>query len=186
MPELVRCKPCGYVSPKGALRRVCPACGAALSAFEPYQDRVSASRRRILNLDLHPILVHAPQTFATLLPGLAAASMLFPTFHSAELHVLVCSTTVVLPVSVVGAILSGLIDGKAKFKRLGVPLVMRKIIIGVSLLVISSVNAAIVLVGGLVESTGAVVLSLGAGSLVCAVLLGTAGKKLILPILPGR
>ena len=186
MPEFVRCKPCGYVSRKGVLRRVCPACGAALSAFEPYEDRVSAARRFILNLDLHPILVHAPQTFATFLPGLAVVGMLFPSLYSAELRAVVCFTALVLPVSVVGAILSGLIDGKVKFKRLGVPLVVRKIVIGACLLIISTVNAAIVLVGGFQDGTRPLVLSLGAASLVCAVLLGAAGKKLILPILPGR
>lgn len=186
MSEFVRCKPCGYVSRKGALRRVCPACGAALSAFEPYEDRVSAGRRFILNLDLHPILVHAPQTFATFLPGLAVVAMLFPTFYSAELLAVVCLTAFVLPVSVVGAILSGLIDGKVKFKRLGVPLVVRKIVIGACLLIISTVNAAIIFVGGFQDGTRPLVLSLGVASLVCAVLLGAAGKKLIIPILPGH
>ena len=88
----------------------------------PNEDRVSAARRFILNLDLHPILVHAPQTFATFLPGLAVVAMLLPALYSAELRAVVCFTALVLPVSVVGAILSGPIDGKVKFKRLGVPL----------------------------------------------------------------
>ena len=186
MSEFVRCKPCGYVSRKGALRRVCPACGAGLSAFEPYEDRVSARRRLILSLDLHPILVHAPQTFATLLPGLALVAMLFPAFYSAELCAVVCFTSLVLPVSVVGAIVSGLIDGKVKFKRLGVPLVVRKIIVGACLLIVSTLNAAIIVVGGFQDGTRPLVVSLGVASLVCAVLLGTSGKNLILPILPGR
>ena len=186
MPEFVRCKPCGYVSRKDALRRVCPACGAALSAFEPYEDRVSAARRLILNLDLHPILVHAPQTFAAFLPGLVAVAMLFPSLYPAELRAVVCFTALVLPLSVIGAILSGLLDGKVKFKRLGVPLVVRKIVIGACLLMISTVNGAIVLAGGFQDGTRLLVLSLGVASLVCAVLLGVTGKKLILPILPGR
>ncbi|HYW78347.1 MAG TPA: hypothetical protein VE890_02185 [Thermoguttaceae bacterium] len=186
MSEFVRCKPCGYIARKGTLRRVCPACGAALSAFEPYEDRVSASRRLVLSLDLHPILVHAPQTFATFLPGLAAVAMLFPAFYPAELRAVVCFQAFILPVSVVGAILSGLIDGKLKFKRLGVPLVVRKVLVGTGLLVVSTVNAAIVFVDGFQDGTRLVVLLLGVASLVCAVLLGTTGKKLIIPILPGR
>ncbi len=175
MPEFVRCKPCGYVSQKSALRRVCPACGAALSAFEPYEDRVSGTRRTILNLDLHPFLVHAPQTFATFLPGLAAVAMLFPKLYSAQLHAVVCFTALIRPVSVVGAILSGLIDGKVKFKRLGVPLVLRKIFIGVCLLVVSTVNAAIILRDGFQDGTRPLVLSLGVASLVCAGI--TASEK---------
>ena len=186
MPEFMRCKPCGYISRKDALRRVCPACGAPLTAFEPYEDRVSAARRSILNLDLHPILVHAPQTFATLLPGLVMVAMLFPGFYANELNAVVCFTSLILPLSVVGAIVSGLIDGKVKFKRLGVPLVMLKMVAGACLLLLSIVNAAIVLVGGFQASVRPFVLVLGAASFLCAVLLGHTGKKLILPILPGR
>ena len=185
MSQLVRCRPCGYVVRKDALRRVCPACGAALSAFQPYEDRVSAARRFILNLDLHPILVHSPQTFAALLPGLAVVAMLFPAFYSTELNALVCFTTLILPVSVVGAISSGLIDGKVKFKRLGVPLVVRKIVIGACLLISSIVSAAIVLLGGFQDGTRLLVLLLGVASLACAVLLGLNGKRLIRPIMPG-
>ncbi len=186
MPELVRCKPCGYVSRKDALRSVCPACGAPLSAFEPYEDRISATRRSVLNLDLHPILVHAPQTFATLLPVLAAVTISFPALYSDELSAVACFTAIVLPLSVVGAILSGLIDGKMKFKRLTTPLLIRKIILGASLLIISGVNATIIILGGFQGGTKSVVLLLGIASFICAVLLGLTGKRLIIPILPGR
>lgn len=186
MPELVRCKPCGYVSRKDALKGVCPACGASLKAFEPYEDRVSARRRLILSLDMHPILVHTPQTFATFLPALAVFALLFPGFYSAELSAVICFAALFLPVTVVGAILSGLIDGKMKFKRLTTPLVVRKIIIGTSLLIVSAANAAVILVSGFHDTARILVLSLGAASFVCAVLLGTFGKKLILPILPGH
>jgi len=186
MPELVRCKPCGYVMRKDKLRRVCLACGAGVRAFEPYKDRVSARRRFILDLDLHPILVHAPQTFATLLPGLATVAMLFPAFYPAELGAVVCFSALILPLGVVGAILSGLIDGKVKLKRLSTPLVVQKIAAGTCLLGVSGANAAVVLVGGLAPGTMPWVLGLAVASFACAVVLGHTGKKLILPILPGR
>jgi hypothetical protein len=186
MPELVRCKPCGYVCPKSSLRQVCPACAASLAAFEPYEDRVSAKRRWFLSFDFHPILVHTPQAFVVLLPGLAAVCMLFPEFYSAELCAVVCFMVLLLPLSVVGAILSGLLDGKVKFKRFRAPLLVRKIVFGAFLLIISTVNAAIVLMSGFQDGTRLLVAALGVASLVCGVLLGLAGKKLILPILPGR
>jgi hypothetical protein len=92
----------------------------------------------------------------------------------------------VLPVSVVGAISSGLIDGKVKFKRLGTPLVLRKIVIGSSLFIISLANAVVVLLAGFQAGARIAVAALGAACFVCAVLLGQAGKQLILPVLPGR
>ncbi|OHB72004.1 MAG: hypothetical protein A2V70_16540 [Planctomycetes bacterium RBG_13_63_9] len=186
MSELVRCKPCGYVIRQDRLRGVCPACGAPLSAFEPFEDRVSARRRFILDLDLHPIMVHAPQTFAALLPGLVVFSLLFPSSYAAELAAVIGFTALILPVSVMGAIASGLVDGKTKFKKLGTPLLVRKIVFGCSLLVIAAGNALVVLLGGYQGNTRISVLALAAGSLGCAVLLGLAGKQLIHPILPGR
>lgn len=186
MPELMRCKPCGYISRKDALRRVCPACGAPLTAFEPYEDQISATRRSILNLDLHPILVHTPQTFATFLPGLVLFTLLFPTFHSAELLAIVYFAALILPVSAIGAILSGLLDGKVKFKRLNTQLLVRKIVLGASLLIVSMANAAVIVIYGFQHDTRLVILFLGAAAFVCAVLLGLTGKKLILPVLRGR
>ena len=186
MPELVRCKPCGYVMRKDKLGRVCPACGAKAAAFEPYKDRVSARRRMILNLDLHPILVHAPQTFAALLPGLVAVAMLFPAFYPAELGAVIGFSALILPPGVAGAIASGLVDGRVKFKRLSTPLVVQKIAAGTCLLIVSGANATVVLVGRLESGTMPWVLGLGLASLACAVVLGHTGKKLILPILPGR
>jgi len=90
-----------------------------------------------------------------------------------------------LPLTVVGAIISGLIDAKVKLKRLRNPAPLRKIITGNLLLALSIANAAVVLLGGFDESTRPYVLLLGAASLACAVLLGMMGKKLIAATLPG-
>jgi hypothetical protein len=185
MPELVQCRPCGYVTRKNALRRVCPACGAPLTAFAPYKDRVSPWRRFIVSLDLHPILVHAPQAFATFLPAMAVMAIVFPAVHPVEMVGIVYFMVLVLPVSVVGAILTGLLDGKVKYKRLTPPLVVWKIIVGAGMLLVTTANAAILLAGGFRGGTRILVLALAAATLVCAVLLGNAGKQLIVPILPG-
>lgn len=186
MAELVRCKPCGYVMPKDKLRRVCPACGVSAKAFRPYEDPVAERRRLVLNLDLHPILVHAPQTFATLLPVLVATTMLVPSFYPAELAAVVCFSALILPLSVAGAIASGLIDGKVKLKRLSAPLIVKKIAAGTCLLIVSGLNATIVLLGNFGPATMPWVLGLSGASFACAVVLGHTGKQLILPILPGR
>ena len=51
---MVRGKVCGYIT-FGVLGDKCPACGAAKTAFEPYIDNMAQPRRKILNLQLHPI-----------------------------------------------------------------------------------------------------------------------------------
>ena len=186
MPEMVICKPCGYVMNRDRLRGVCPACGASSSVFKPYEDKVSASRRRILDLDLHPILVHAPQAFATFLPGLTALAILFPPFYPEEVAAVVCFMALILPISVIGAISSGLIDAKLKFKKLSPPLVVRKIVLGVGLLLVSLAIGLVVLLGGFSSDTRLAVAALSGASLLFAILLGHCGKQLIRPILPGR
>ena len=186
MPELVRCKPCGYVCRKDALRGVCPACGVGVKAFEPYEDRVAAKRRFILSLDLHPIIVHAPQTFASILPGLVLAAVLFPELYPEKLEAVIYFTALILPPSVAGAILSGLIDGKARFKRLKSPLIVQKLFAGAGLLAVSITTAATILLGGFTAGTRPFLIGLSLTSFVCAVLLGRAGGRLMGPILPGH
>ena len=43
---------------------VCPACGVPGKMFEPYTDKISEQRKKILDRHIHPIMVHAPQAFA--------------------------------------------------------------------------------------------------------------------------
>jgi hypothetical protein len=164
---------------------VCPACGLKRSVFEPYEDKVSRRRRFLLDLDSHPILVHFPQTFASILPPLILAHLLFPTFYGQELVAVISFTALVLPLGSVGALASGLFDAKLKLKRLGTPALIRKIAAGSALLLISAANALIVAFQGFRPQTRVYVLALSLACLVCAVLLGMMGKKLIPVIMRG-
>ena len=185
MAQLLRCKACGYLIREDKLGKVCPACGLRSKVFEPYEPKVSAWRSFILDLDLHPILVHFPQAFCTILPPLVLGRIAMPSFYAQQLDAVIQFTVLLLPLTVVGAILSGLIDAKVKLKRLRNPAPLRKILVGNLLLALSIANAAVVLLGGFDESTRPYVLLLGAASLACAVLLGMMGKKLIAATLPG-
>ena len=63
MRKLVRCKACGFIMQENELREKCPACGAPKTVFEPYTDTVGEKRRRLLDMDLHPMMVHFPTSF---------------------------------------------------------------------------------------------------------------------------
>ena len=107
--------------------------------------------------------------------------MLFPTLYAAEITAVNFFTALILPVSVVGAIMSGLIDGKMKFKRLTTPLIVRKIVLGgISTDRLGSQRRRDPH-GGFQSGTQFVVLVLGVGCLACAVLLGMAGKSSFYP-----
>ncbi|MEE9602191.1 MAG: hypothetical protein V3V75_02735, partial [Thermoguttaceae bacterium] len=140
MAQLLRCKACGYLIREDKLRKVCPACGLRRKIFEPYEPRISAWRSFILDLDLHPILVHFPQAFCTILPLLVLGRIAMPSFYAQQLDAVIQFTVLLLPLTVVGAILSGLIDAKVKLKRLRNPAPLRKIITGNLLLALSIAN----------------------------------------------
>src|SRR6266403_1712670 len=119
MKDKVRCKACGYIMEKDALGEVCPACGVKKEMFEPWEDKVGAFRRSILEIDLHPVIVHAPQALTFLLLLLGAV---FPLFSAGLQHDYLWPAVVVmtwlLPVALVATILSGLFDAMVRYRKI--------------------------------------------------------------------
>jgi rubredoxin len=184
MKNLIRCKACGYIIEANKLGDRCPACGVPKTGFEPYADNVSSSRRRILNLFLHPISVHFPQAFAVLLVFLHVATLL-P--HGILRNTMFSGIKVLaffLPFSVIAAFFTGLVDGKLRFKKLSPPHLKRKIFVGTLFIIFSS---ALFLSSFLCEpETGAVWgILLGCACILCSMLLGKTGEKLMYAIMPG-
>lgn len=186
MSNLVRCKACGYIMDGAKLGDLCPACGVPAKQFEPFDDRVKEERRRLLDLHIHPVIVHAPQAFALsliLLPvGLLAAA--------GELRAMFLDTTrvvgVALPVTVLAAFLAGLFDGKLRFKRTNTPLLKKKKLVGALFFAISLAIGAFALFASF-EGLGAIlgfeVLALAAMG--CGAWLGLVGTPLAVAKFPG-
>ncbi len=186
MKQHVRCKACGYVMEAGRVRDKCPACGVPAKQFEPYEEKISDKRRRVLDLHIHPIIVHLPQAFAAFLIPLAAALMM----AEGGFRVIIIDTVrvlaVVMPFSVMLAFAAGLLDGKIRFRRVTTPILMRKIVIASIFIVSSFGSAALAVFSGL--DTGGplaafVILSLV--DFVAAVGLGFLGFPLIQARFPG-
>jgi uncharacterized membrane protein len=152
MPNLIRCKACGYVTHEGKVKDICPACGVPAKMFEPYSDPVSEKRRLILGLHIHPIMVHFPQAFAITLFLLAGISYFAPRAIKEALFVSMQVISFLLPYFVVLAIITGLFDGKIRFHKVTTPLLKKKIILGVILLITSIVLAFVAFSGGLPAS----------------------------------
>lgn len=185
MKELVRCKPCGYIMEKDKLGDECPACGVSSKVFEPYKDRMSEKRRKFLDLDLHPIAVHFPQTIAVFIMQFVLLNIVLPDFKSQEISAFVLFLSVLLPFSVIGAFVSGVIDGKLRFKKLSTIALRRKIIIG-SAMILSSIAVALIAV--LYDYTFASKIGILVSSIVTlalAISLAVTGKKLMYAEMPG-
>jgi hypothetical protein len=181
MKELVRCRPCGFVMDADKLGDVCPACGLPRKVFEPYREKVSRNRLLLLNLDLHPIVIHLSQALVIAIPLLAILTNFFSHFQPEILKSVLTFSVFVFPFTLILAIITGVIDGLTRFKTLRTPLLRVKIIFS---LIILFLSVALFFVAPhedkYVITIILSILCLGAG-----VQLGLWGKKLINVILPG-
>jgi rubredoxin len=181
MKELVRCRPCGFVMDADKLGDVCPACGMPRKVFEPYRERVSRNRLVLLNFDLHPIVIHLSQSLVIAIPILAIITNLFRQFQPEMLNNVLIFSVVVFPLTLVMAIITGIIDGLTRFKTLATPILRVKIIFSIIILSLSIALYFVAPHRNLYALTIVLsILSLGAGFQ-----LGLWGKKLINVILPG-
>ena len=179
MVRLMRCKACGFVISESKIKDVCPACGLPKTVFEEYEERISQRRKFILGLDLHPIAVHFPQALATLGAVFTAGGLLLEESLATELLSAARLLLILLPFSVFGAIIAGIVDGKTRFRRLKTPLLVRKMVLGTILLVLSVVVCALVLQSGWEAETATIVLVLLLGCIGCEIGLGKTGVRLI-------
>ena len=181
MKELVRCRPCGFVIEADKLGDVCPACGMPRKVFEPYRERVSRNRLVLLNYDLHPIAIHLSQALVIAIPLMAIITNLFKQFQPEMLKNVLAFSVFVFPLTLILAIITGVIDGLTRFKTLATPILRVKIIFSLIILSISVALFFVAPVQNLYILTIVLsILALGAGFQ-----LGLWGKKLINVILPG-
>lgn len=188
MRKLVRCTACNYVMAEDRLKDVCPACGALRKVFVPYEDPMSERRRRTLELDLHPVAVHFPIAFAASLVVIAV--MPFILSGAAE-RLFRCTGQILslfLPLLVIAAFLTGLLDGKIRFRRVDrSPYLRRKILLGI-LFFVASVGLALLFWLGGDEETGWLLATLvvAAAAFACAFALGLIGAQLTGAAFPGK
>ena len=183
MAEYLRCKTCGYVADARRVRAACPACGAARKALESWKDPAGPGRRAILSLSIHPVVDHFAVSFAASAFVLSLAALLLPGVTTVT--DLLRALAGVLPVAVVAAFVTGLIDARARLRRTTGAVLGRKKIIGLVLFVLSAAAAVLLYA---VDQTqpwviGVVALLLGLCTL-CTVMLGRIGTSLLSVILP--
>jgi len=186
MAELMRCKSCGYVIDAKKLGDVCPACGVPRKMFEEWKDPVSEKRRRALELDLHPIVVHFPVAFTASALVVSVFVLAFPEIFRQTATSVLRAFIGVLPLMVAAGFTSGLYDGRLRFRRVTTPLLKRKMTIA-GLFFLFSVAAAVVTfaVGPFVTWVRALDVFLLANCLLCAAGLGKIGTRLITAMFPG-
>ncbi len=137
MNKLYKCKVCGFVLKSKTLPDLCPACGFKGKIFEEYEPTVSAKRRKALELHAHSALVHFPIAVITYIffINLFILAKIIP-WHSVFVASLKAMVWLLPFVTLIG-MLSGLYDGKMRFKKISTPLLKKKILLSILLILIS-------------------------------------------------
>jgi rubredoxin/uncharacterized membrane protein len=182
MKKLVRCKACGYIMEEGSLKHVCPACGVPKTAFEPYESKVSEKRETFLSMHIHPILVHLPQGFIILYPVIIILGLIFSEPMKSKLLSTSAVIGMIMPILVIIGIITGIIDGKVRFKKLKTPFLIKKIVSGSILLVLSLILSVIIFLG---LSNYIVMLVFSVVFTIFSAILGKIGTGLTEAKLPG-
>lgn len=181
----VRCRACGFITNEDKLGDICPACGIPRKAFEPYTETMSKKRVMILGLNLHPIAVHFPQAFAAVIPLFILAGVAAGPSTGYQLLGAARVLSILLPFTVLGALACGLIDGRTRFKTVLTPLLVRKMIGGSALLLLSIAVAVVALFLGTDYPGRLYLLFLSAGCIACEIFLAEIGKTIMNAKLPG-
>ncbi len=132
MTAYLICQFCGYVLTKEELEKEgeCPTCGVKAKAFKPYELPVDEKRWKFLRFHIHPILVHFPEA---IVPGLILSTFLILFFNGTIGEILSHVTSVlgiILPFVVITAIISGVVDGKVRYKKIKSKFLKLKIVVG--------------------------------------------------------
>jgi uncharacterized membrane protein len=167
---------------EGALKDVCPACGVPKTAFEPFTSKVSEKRENILNLHIHPIIIHIPQGFIISYPFILILGFIFPEPIKAQFFAASSLFGIFMPLFALLGIITGLIDGKIRFKKVTTPALLKKMILGIILFVLSLVPSVMIL-SGYVNYIIMLVFSIL--YLACGTILGKIGSSLTESKLPG-
>ena len=184
---MVRCKVCGYIMFGGKSGDKCPACGAPKTAFEPYTDNMAQPRRKILNLQLHPIAVHFPIAFSV-----AALVFSFVTiFLSGQARTTLIDATKIMvlfiPILVIAAGIVGWLDGRVRFHKIRNSMILkRKIVYAIILFVISVALAVTIWTGGIRTWVYVLGTLLSLAGVVLIYLLGLLGTSIVGAAFPGK
>lgn len=126
MQQMVICKSCGYIMAQGKVKDDCPACGVKAKMFIPHDERISDKRKFLLMLDLHPVMVHFSQAYTATILVLSLLALLVKPGWVERITAVVIVLGYALPFTVVATFVSGMFDGKIRFRKVTTPLLIKK------------------------------------------------------------
>ena len=182
MQQMVICKACGYIMAQSKVKDVCPACGVKAQLLVPHDERISDKRKRLLALDIHPIMVHFTQAYTATILALSLVALIVKAGWVERLTTVLIMLGYALPFTVVLAIAAGMYDGKIRFRKVTTPLLIKKITLGAVYFAFTCGVFMCVLCQTLPL---ALIATLSGSAMVCASILGLWGVSLLNSRFPG-
>ncbi len=177
MAATMRCRSCGYVTAEGKLKDVCPACGVPRKMLEPWTDPVGERRRALLEMGLHPLVIHFTVAFTASAFALSLFALVIPQFLAGLATGVFVVLTAVLPVAALAGWAAGVFDGRIRFRRSTTPLLLRKMAMGGSVFLETLAAAVLLLTFGLdplwLRVVVAILLGLSLGAVAVLAKIGT-------------
>ncbi|MFX0117348.1 MAG: hypothetical protein ACFFB3_22565 [Candidatus Hodarchaeota archaeon] len=139
MSEYEICRLCGFVRKAGEKGGICQLCGAPATAFISYKHKASEIRRRYLELDVHPVAVHFSISYTISMAILFILSFITPELFGIHIRDdgLLDFFVILFPIFALGGGATGIIDGKARYRKLRTPYLKLKIVMGIAFLLVS-------------------------------------------------
>jgi len=179
MKKYIKCKVCGFIGKDNKNIKICPACGAPITDFENYTYEISETRLKKLNMHIHPVLAHFPQSLAFL--SFAFIATAFITKGSINTNSIIIGKylSIILPFSIIAAMGSGVYDTKTRLQNTNGSIIKEKIQLGTLFLVSSGVTAVMFNYEVSNSISKAIIVILGIFNLICSALLGNRGTSLL-------
>jgi DNA-directed RNA polymerase subunit RPC12/RpoP len=180
MKKLYKCRVCGYVVERKDPPGICPACGVKGKIFEEFESPISQKRRKMLDLHVHPVMVHLPNAFVACMSLISFLRVLGIIQEQSVFMGMLRGMVLLLPFSAIFAALAGIFDGKLRFKRIDTPHLKKKLVLaGLFILTSASLFVIQVFLDLPLSTYNIVVLAFSAVLLVVALTLGLIGDRLI-------
>ncbi len=177
--EYIICRVCGYIETGDKIDQVCPACGFPKTVWMEYKPRkINKTRATLLDLHIHPIVVHFPIVGSILSFGLPVLALLVPYALAYRLFDFTALICIILPLLALGGAVTGYVGGKLRYKTTKAPVLKIKLYISILYFIVTLVQSYIGFHMGVHADNALLVIAIGVVSSACAGYLGKLGSYL--------
>lgn len=177
--QYIICRVCGYIETADKIDQPCPACGFPKTVWTEYNPRkLNPTRKRLLDLHLHPIAVHFPITASAGTLLLPLIGLVVPYSLAYRLFDVVGMIAMLLPFLVLIGGISGWIGGKLCYKSATAPVLKLKIYLSIAYFIVACIQAYVSYTWNVHADNALIMAGLGLVSSVLAAILGKKGSHL--------